>query len=280
MVLLLLLVYVFGILFTQAVLDYAEVGVFSTESMVSIDHYWSDVIPSMLTLFMSITGGVSWELPLRPLAEVHEIWVTIFLFYISFAYLAVLNVVTGVFCEAAIESAANDHEMAMQAIMDNRKAHIAKVKSLFTNMDHDGSGTLTLAELEHHMSSDIVKDYFEMLELDVRDAWTFFKLLDQDGGSAIDLDEFLWGCMHLRGNAKALDLARLQHDHMWLLRKQTDFMQYSEEQFAKMTAMHSHILRAVRTRSQIQSQSEGLYEEWPSKLEVRPSSLMPLFRSI
>ena len=57
------------------------------------------------------------------------------------------------------------------------------------------------------MSSDIVKDYFEMLELDVRDAWTFFRLLDQDGGSAIDLDEFLWGCMHLRGNATKLHLS-------------------------------------------------------------------------
>eukprot|EP00931_Biecheleriopsis_adriatica_P025433 TRINITY_DN15612_c0_g1_i2.p1 TRINITY_DN15612_c0_g1~~TRINITY_DN15612_c0_g1_i2.p1 ORF type:complete len:576 (+),score=109.17 TRINITY_DN15612_c0_g1_i2:70-1728(+) len=277
LVLLVLLVYVFGILFTQAVLDYTEDNEISAEAQAAIDSYWSDLLPSMLTLFMSITDGVEWEYPLRALAEVHQIWVGVFLFYIAFAYLAVLNVVTGVFCEAAIESAANDHEMAMHAIMENRKAHINKVKSLFQDLDEDGSGTLTLAELEHHMSSDAVKDYFEMLELDVRDAWSLFKLLDQDGGSAIELEEFLWGCMHLRGNAKALDLARLQHDHKWLLHKLTDFMAYSEEQFQQVTQMSSLLLRIGFQSVQIQSQSAGLQNEWSSEPEVQPSSPMPLF---
>eukprot|EP00931_Biecheleriopsis_adriatica_P057183 TRINITY_DN33910_c0_g1_i1.p1 TRINITY_DN33910_c0_g1~~TRINITY_DN33910_c0_g1_i1.p1 ORF type:complete len:571 (+),score=107.99 TRINITY_DN33910_c0_g1_i1:46-1758(+) len=293
LVLLVLLVYVFGILFTQAVYDHLSDIEVSAEASTSIESYWSGLLTSMLTLFMAITGGVSWELPLAPLSEIHGVWVAIFLFYIAFAYLAVLNVVTGVFCEAAIESARSDHEMAMHSIMENRKAHVAKVKSLFEDLDEDGSGTLTLDELEHHMNSDIVKDYFEMLELDVRDAWSLFRLLDQDGGSEVELEEFLWGCMHLRGNAKALDLARLQYDHRWLLRQQTDFMAYSEEQFDKLMRLHSNTLNAVRSariqsqseglqgesaaQPRIQSRSEGPQGELAAQPRVQPSSSMPLF---
>ena len=36
---------------------------------------------SMLSLFMSITGGVSWEQLLLPLHAVSPIWVWVFLFY-------------------------------------------------------------------------------------------------------------------------------------------------------------------------------------------------------
>ena len=32
-----------------------------------------------------------------------------------------------------------------------------------------------------------------------------------------DVEEFLFGCMRLRGEAKALDLAKLMHSHAWLL---------------------------------------------------------------
>ena len=30
-----------------------------------------------------------------------------------------------------------------------------------------------------------------------------------------DVEEFLYGCMRLRGEAKALDLAKLMHSHAW-----------------------------------------------------------------
>lgn len=42
----------------------------------------------MLSLYMSITGGVSWEQLLVPLSAVSDFWVLIFLFYVSFTYFA------------------------------------------------------------------------------------------------------------------------------------------------------------------------------------------------
>lgn len=43
---------------------------------------------------MSISGGVSWENVISPLKKISTAWVVVYLFYISFTYFAVLNVVT------------------------------------------------------------------------------------------------------------------------------------------------------------------------------------------
>ena len=56
--------------------------------------YFGSLADSMLSLFMSISGGVSWENVVTPLKAVSVAWVFLFLFYVSFTYFAVLNVVT------------------------------------------------------------------------------------------------------------------------------------------------------------------------------------------
>ena len=45
---------------------------------------------TMLSLFMSISGGVSWENVISPLKAMSALWVILYLFYISFTTFAVL----------------------------------------------------------------------------------------------------------------------------------------------------------------------------------------------
>lgn len=93
MLLLTLIVYVFAVLFTQIV-DGAEkdLGVDAPE-MANSTRYFGSLPQTMLSLFMSITGGVSWEAVIEPLTFISPVWSLVFLFYISFIYFAVLNVV-------------------------------------------------------------------------------------------------------------------------------------------------------------------------------------------
>merc|ERR1719464_1701816 len=99
MLLLVIIIYTFGILFTQAVSDYqvalsiGEKSRLSDEDMEKLMYHWGTLPDSMLTLFMSISNGVSWFDVLRYVREVDEIWLWVFLVYISFTYFAVLNVV-------------------------------------------------------------------------------------------------------------------------------------------------------------------------------------------
>lgn len=238
-----ILIYVFGVFFTQVASEYLinEGGRKLTEEPAScptiatpndvIGRYWGTLGRSMATLFKCISGGVTWEDAVDPLDTLHWLVKAVFYVFISFAYFAVLNVVTGVFCQSAIESAQRDQDMVMQAIIANKKHHINKLRCLFREIDSDESNSITLAELEKRMQDQNVQAYFTSLELDVDDAWSFFKLLDTDRGHSIEIEEFLMGCMRLRGPAKALDFAKLMHEHQMLTKNLTTFMVYVERQF-------------------------------------------------
>eukprot|EP00913_Durusdinium_trenchii_P001885 g1744.t1 len=125
MVLLVLIMYAFAVLLAQVVNDHMleqATGMGVTETQ-AVDKYFGSVQNTMLTLFMSISNGV----------------------------------VTGVFCQSAIDSAQNDH---------------AAIEMNF----------ITFPVFEEKINTPEVRDYFESLRLDIWDAWTFFKMLDMETG--------------------------------------------------------------------------------------------------
>ncbi|OLP95772.1 Voltage-dependent calcium channel type A subunit alpha-1 [Symbiodinium microadriaticum] len=70
LVLICLNVYVFAVLFVQAVVDFKEEAAFldlGQREADGIARYFSSVLMTMLSLFMSIAGGVSWEDVVMPL---------------------------------------------------------------------------------------------------------------------------------------------------------------------------------------------------------------------
>ncbi|CAJ1385656.1 unnamed protein product, partial [Effrenium voratum] len=233
LVLLTLIVYVFGILFAQAVNDHITdpaLPPLSDQALAMSEIYFGNLWLAMLSLFMSIAGGVSWEQVLVPLQAISWIWVMVFLFYISFTYFAVLNVVTGVFCQSAIDSAQSDHDAVLQSILANKQAHIEKIRYLFNEIDAEDTGVITYQMFQNKVGTKEVQTYFESIDLDIWDAWSFFKLLDLDNGGAIEVEEFLMGCLRLRGSARAMDMAKLCHDQAWLIKNTARFWTFVEEE--------------------------------------------------
>jgi len=79
-----LIVYVFAVLFAQAVYDHKadpEMPDLSFEEDRAAIRYFGSLPETMLSLFMSIAGGVSWQEVLRPLKAMDLTWVFLFLFY-------------------------------------------------------------------------------------------------------------------------------------------------------------------------------------------------------
>ena len=74
----------FAVLFCQAVhdhvMDAGAPALTEAEDMARIK-YFGSLPDTMLSLFMSIAGGVSWEDVIFPLKAVHIVWVFCFLFY-------------------------------------------------------------------------------------------------------------------------------------------------------------------------------------------------------
>ncbi|CAE7808134.1 Cacna1h, partial [Symbiodinium sp. CCMP2592] len=247
LMLLLLIVYVFAVLFCQAVNDYLadsanpELPEFELRMC---EKYYASVSDTMISLFMCIAAGVSWENVIAPLRLISGMWALVFILYVSFTYFAVLNVVTGVFCQSAIESAQNDHATMVQSILKNKEAHIAKIHGLFSQLGTENTGVITFANFNEKINTPQVRAYFELLGLDVW-AWSFFKLLDLDDSGDVAVEEFLMGCLRTRGYAKegtgrqqlrnastmgnkmgndhGIDVGKLIHDQNWLMRNQGKF---------------------------------------------------------
>ena len=93
LILLVLVIYSFAILFTDACQDHMfRVG----HDEVMSEHFGS-VYSSCTTLFQSILAGMDWKAAADSLLPLGIFWVQLFNLYIAFCGFAVLNVMTGVF---------------------------------------------------------------------------------------------------------------------------------------------------------------------------------------
>merc|ERR1712167_552507 len=74
----------------------------------------------------------------------------------------------------------------------------------------DGNGTLTIEEFEAAIQKPDVMNRLKLIELPMSDAMELFYILDHDGSGELSVDEFIGGCMRLKGSAKSKDLLAVQ----------------------------------------------------------------------
>merc|ERR1719265_1576718 len=98
----------------------------------------------MLSLFFSISSGISWHEAMDPLTVHCSPWLTfVFLFYIAFTVFVILNVITGVFVESATEKANED----------KKKVLMYHLRKLFQSADTDGTGVLDWIKFQSQLDN-------------------------------------------------------------------------------------------------------------------------------
>eukprot|EP00913_Durusdinium_trenchii_P002941 g2728.t1 len=220
------LLYVFGISFTSAVALELEMSPPDAEGTEELKRYFGSLSSSILTLYSSMT---------------------LFLFFVTFAVFAVVNVVTGVFVDTAIEKNQTDKELAIQEELRSKKLRMNWIRDVFGELDSSGDGTVTLKEFEQQLNHEAVIAYFNTLKLDVSDARTLFRLLDRssaertprgleaggvadgDGSDGVNIDEFVQGCYRLSGEATTLHTQVMQCDIKDMLIKMGHIMEILED---------------------------------------------------
>lgn len=184
----------------------------------ALDHYFGTLFRSCLTLYQSMTGGVDWENCVNPLADASSpLMSVVFSMYIAFSVLALVNVVTGIFVEAAVKYGRESSESEL----------MATITQVFQCSDADGSGMISWDEFNQHVDDPKMTAYFKNLGIDLLDAPALFMLLDADGNGHIEVDEFVTGCLRLRGPARGIDLWTL----MYTTRR---MLEWWEEQMKKI----------------------------------------------
>lgn len=213
--LILMIIYVFGIILTQAVSEYVRNDDVRGVDNDALLRYFGDLPLSMMSLWMSVAEGISWHVLTESLAEVHVAYVAVFVVYIAFVYFAVLNVVTGVFCQNAIESAQHDLETTIETHLKHKQEYVTRLKALFDEMHVDADVGLSPAELQFHLEKPKVQSWFKALDIDPNQAWKIFQTQETNVLGLVELDDFVEGCLKFRGSATRLDVESMK----WEIKK-------------------------------------------------------------
>jgi Ca2+-binding EF-hand superfamily protein len=202
LVMLTIIIYVFAICFTQGVTAHM---VLKGEDPLLMAMFGS-LGTTVYSLIMAMLGGIDWGEVSTPLMDVGGIMFCLFMFYIFFVLLAVLNIITGVFVDNAVETAKSQRDFIIQRAREQDHQWAQSMKQLFIEMDEDESGTVSWMEMESHFQDLHVQGLFSMLGLNPTDLAQLFKLIDDDESGEVNIDEFLDGCLRLRGEAKSVDV--------------------------------------------------------------------------
>jgi hypothetical protein len=226
--LIMLMIYVVGIYYTQMVSTHKR-SLSSEdrlrETFQSLDFYFGSLGRSVLTLFEAISSGVDWDALAHPLnKEISPFMGFVFSCYIAFAVLAMMNVVTGVFVESALQGSAQDKESQI----------VGTLEELFVEFDVDQNGTIAEDEFDSMISSPKVMGQFKALDVNMHQAKSLFNLIDVERTGVIDIDAFIMGCLRLRGTARAADMTTLMYELKRFMSKWQSHAMFLEAEITKM----------------------------------------------
>lgn len=268
LVLLLLIIYIIGVYVTQLVTDHrAEnkdkvIPKDDQSDEDALEHFFSSLIRAILSLYQAMTGGVDWDTLIVPLIDkISPMVGIIFVFYIAFAVLAFMNVITGVFVEAALKSAKDQQDVYI----------VHHARELFQNCDPSNSGKLSWDVFHDQISNPEMQMYFRLIDVDPKEAEGLFKLLDLDESGEVDYEEFLNGCLRLRGTAKAIDMVTVMIESRRLGKKWARHARTVEEDLLNVQDMLQYIEGDLSVLQQSQRE-ERQSRHRESRVSSRPRS--------
>jgi len=170
-----------------------------------LKYYFGSLGRSMLTMFESIVGGISWDEAANPLVQdVGPFMGVAIVVYIVITCYAVTNMMTGMFVQKAMQIA--------EETKDRDQANLLKDFCFKPDEVTGKIEEISWAKFEAMSRCPEMIEYFKVLNVEPSEAEDLFHLLDRDGGGMLDPAELVSGCLRLRGPAKCLDMCMLMRE--------------------------------------------------------------------
>ncbi|CAK0867497.1 unnamed protein product [Prorocentrum cordatum] len=207
LLMLIIIMYVFAIWFTQ---DVASHIVKVKNDGLPVDpvltEFFGNLLLTLSSLFHAMLNGISW-IELTNGLKYSPPMQALFFFYVSFTLLAVLNIIR-----------------LLPKQIEQKQKWLQEMKELFQEMDKEGCGSISLDTIQEFLQDARVESYFQALGLEPHDTERLFDHLDDDNSGEVSLDEFLQGCLRLRGQARSIDVYSVMHDVRSLTTKFEELM--------------------------------------------------------
>lgn len=173
---------------------------------LDIEENWGSVIKGMNSLFRASTGGDDWFNVARPLWEAGSGCYILFVLYMGFFLIVVLNTFSSLFVQSVMENQAKDEAGIVDELLVKKDEYVAQLKDLFSQIEDDGDGAITINEFINHANDPKLHAWADHLGIDLTDSKHFFEVLSHNGSLKVDLETFVVGCIKLRGQAKQVDV--------------------------------------------------------------------------
>eukprot|EP00929_Paragymnodinium_shiwhaense_P099397 TRINITY_DN6101_c0_g2_i2.p1 TRINITY_DN6101_c0_g2~~TRINITY_DN6101_c0_g2_i2.p1 ORF type:complete len:735 (+),score=112.93 TRINITY_DN6101_c0_g2_i2:77-2281(+) len=198
---------------------------------------------SMLTLSATLSGGRDWYDVYSILRSTGMLDCIVFLTMQAFFQVAVWNIVASVFIENTFKNTTVDRE---EQAFQQRQRDTQDAKEFFQLCklaDADGSGTISWSEFEALMAKEDIQDFFAAKHLDVKNAESFFKMVQAaNEGVEVELEDFVGALLRLKGNATSIDLQMLVVEHRQLASKTKKFMPVVQDAISTVSRKTDQIL--------------------------------------
>eukprot|EP00746_Dinoflagellata_sp_MGD_P136415 gnl/MRDRNA2_/MRDRNA2_70340_c0_seq2.p1 gnl/MRDRNA2_/MRDRNA2_70340_c0~~gnl/MRDRNA2_/MRDRNA2_70340_c0_seq2.p1 ORF type:complete len:673 (-),score=112.77 gnl/MRDRNA2_/MRDRNA2_70340_c0_seq2:177-2195(-) len=198
--------YLFGILAVTLIGDSPLVAQGDPE----VHEFFNGLDKSMWTLLQMVTAD-SWSSGIaRPVINVlPQMWLY-FVSYIALAMMVLMNLVTAIIVENALNQSKSDEESLLRELEVKKESEFKHLHNMFTRLDRDGSGELDEEEFNTALEEEpMIVDQFMLLGFEENEIRNFFKDLDNGDGS-LSTDEFIGGLQAMQGTARSADLIRTQ----------------------------------------------------------------------
>lgn len=200
-VVLLLMTYAVGIFLTQVVVfHYKDKGDDTDQELLK---YFGSLGSSVLYLFAAITGGIDWTQLCDPLGREISVGLQlVFLFYIAFSVLVLMNLVTGVFVDSAKRMTRVEHkdELVREVIacfgLDNQSAD---------------QQVITRHDFYDHMETPHLRGVFAAAGIDPSEADLIWSFVDKNNLGYSSPEELVAGANRLLGNSRMFDIEVMRH---------------------------------------------------------------------
>lgn len=221
-----LFIYVVALLMLHGIVLMSDKGGLGPAKLSTSDlSYWADgdmgahmeqlfrlygsVPRTMLTLFMPVFGGMEWSEASRPVVQLNSYFVIIWVAYVGFMFVGLLNVLVGIFVDGAMKSVRCDSDQMVRDEVEALNFTVACIEQVFRASDSDCSGCLDRQEFESLLNSPQLVTQLQTIGVDTSQALTIFRLCDGDRSGMVSYEEFIGGCLRLRGSAKSADMMTL-----------------------------------------------------------------------
>mmetsp|Transcript_59987 Transcript_59987/g.140153 ORF Transcript_59987/g.140153 Transcript_59987/m.140153 type:complete len:608 (+) Transcript_59987:61-1884(+) len=216
LILLGIIVYVFAVSLSMNVADWLmlqeEMSTNANATLMSdVENWFGSLGSTVYTLMLSILGGVSWHIVCDLLFQIDILSAILLLFYIMFTIFSVLNVITGVFVDSAIQTTNSQRDIQIERELELKDSFLRSLKDFFEALDTDGNGSIHLDEIKIMLQDPTLAAYFAVLGFDEVNAHQIFHLLDDDESGEVSIQEFLDGCAKLKGQARSIDVHAIMH---------------------------------------------------------------------